>query len=130
MLLGAVADDLTGATDLCLMLTREGMRTVQVIGVPDAGFDFTDADAVVVALKSRTIEPERAIDLSRRAAQALLDAGAHQLIFKYCSTSWERAPQSSVQPFRKMAAPSTRAICSWGMCFCLIVRCAITRLHR
>ena len=97
MLLGAVADDLTGATDLCLTLTREGMRTVQVIGVPDSGFDFTDADAVVVALKSRTIEPERAIDLSRRAAQALLDAGAHQLIFKYCST-FDSTPKGNIGP--------------------------------
>ena len=97
MLLGAVADDLTGATDLCLMLTREGMRTVQVIGVPDSGFDFTDADAVVVALKSRTIEPDVAIDLSRRAAQALLDAGAHQLIFKYCST-FDSTPKGNIGP--------------------------------
>ncbi|WP_409527066.1 four-carbon acid sugar kinase family protein [Rhizobium sp. P32RR-XVIII] len=28
MLLGAIADDLTGATDLALMLAREGMRTI------------------------------------------------------------------------------------------------------
>ena len=34
MLLGAVADDTTGATDLCLMLAREGLRTVQIIGLP------------------------------------------------------------------------------------------------
>ncbi|MDB5560830.1 MAG: hypothetical protein JWN11_248, partial [Hyphomicrobiales bacterium] len=50
MLLGAIADDLTGATDLALMLAREGMRTVQVVGVPDASTDFGKADAVVISL--------------------------------------------------------------------------------
>ena len=64
MLLGAVADDLTGATDLSLMLSREGMRTIQVIGVPEAGLDLADADAVVVALKSRTIPAEEAVEMS------------------------------------------------------------------
>lgn len=86
MLLGAVADDLTGATDLSLMLSREGMKTVQVIGVPDNGAGFGDADAVVVALKSRTIPVEEAMDMSVRSAHALLAAGAEQLVFKYCST--------------------------------------------
>jgi uncharacterized protein YgbK (DUF1537 family) len=86
MLLGAIADDLTGATDLCLMLSREGMRTVQVIGIPEAGFDFGDAEAVVIALKSRTIPKEGAVRQSLDAARILLDNGAQQLIFKYCST--------------------------------------------
>ena len=55
ILIGAIADDLTGATDLALMLARNGMKTVQVIGVPVEGADFGDAEAVVIALKSRTI---------------------------------------------------------------------------
>lgn len=97
MLLGAVADDLTGATDLSLMLSREGMRTVQVIGVPGAGLDFGDADAVVVALKSRTIPAAEAVTLSRRAAQALLAAGAEQLLFKYCST-FDSTDQGNIGP--------------------------------
>jgi 3-dehydrotetronate 4-kinase len=86
MLLGAVADDLTGATDLALMLSREGMKTVQVIGVPENGHDFGDADAVVVALKSRTIPADEAVQLSLDAARALFATGAGQLLFKYCST--------------------------------------------
>jgi len=48
MLLGAIADDLTGATDVALTLSREGMRTIQTIGVPKSGLDLQDADAVVV----------------------------------------------------------------------------------
>lgn len=86
MLLGAIADDLTGATDLALMLSRNGMRTVQTIGVPDAQTDFGDAEAVVVALKSRTIPAAEAVEMSLTAARALLAAGAEQLLFKYCST--------------------------------------------
>ncbi|MHB0952466.1 MAG: 3-oxo-tetronate kinase [Allorhizobium sp.] len=86
MLIGAVADDITGATDLCLMLSREGMRTIQVIGVPASDMDFSGADAVVVALKSRTIPARQAVDMSLASARVLLAAGAEQLIFKYCST--------------------------------------------
>ena len=55
MLLGAIADDFTGATDLCSMLVRGGMRTVQLIGMPSADMPAPDADAIVVALKSRTV---------------------------------------------------------------------------
>jgi uncharacterized protein YgbK (DUF1537 family) len=85
MLLGVIADDLTGATDVALMISRQGMNTVQVIGVPSAD-DFGDAEAVVVALKSRTIPANKAIALSLAAARALRSAGAEQLLFKYCST--------------------------------------------
>ena len=56
ILLGCVADDFTGATDLANTLVKSGMRAVQAIGVPREGADV-DADAVIVALKSRTIEP-------------------------------------------------------------------------
>lgn len=86
MLLGCIADDLTGATDLALMLTRAGMRTVQVMQVPDANSDLTGFDAVVVALKTRTCPPAEAVSLSLAAADALLAGGARQLFFKYCST--------------------------------------------
>ena len=86
MLLGCIADDLTGATDLALMLTRGGMRTLQVMQVPDKDTDLSDFDAVVVALKTRTCPPAEAVSLSLAAADALLAGGARQLFFKYCST--------------------------------------------
>lgn len=86
MLLGAIADDFTGATDLCSMLVRGGMRTVQVIGVPQSGQVAPDADAVVVALKSRTAPVRQAIDESLSALRWLQAAGARQFFFKYCST--------------------------------------------
>ncbi len=86
MLIGAIADDLTGATDLALMLSRGGMRVLQVVGVPREEIDFGDAEAVVVALKSRTIPAPEAVAQSVASARALLAAGARQLFFKYCST--------------------------------------------
>jgi uncharacterized protein YgbK (DUF1537 family) len=86
LLLGCIADDLTGATDLANTLVRQGMRTVQVIGVPPAGEPLPEADAIVVALKSRTIPAAEAVAMSRAAVQRLQTAGAHQYFFKYCST--------------------------------------------
>ncbi len=86
MLLGCIADDLTGATDLALMLTRGGMRTVQVMDVPGAQTKLDGFDAVVVALKTRTCPVGEAIELSLASAEALLSLGARQLLFKYCST--------------------------------------------
>lgn len=86
MRFGAVADDITGATDLCLMLSRAGLRTVQIMGVPAADQALPEADAVVIALKSRSIPAAEAVAMSRAAAQRLLDEGAEQILFKYCST--------------------------------------------
>ncbi|MDG4892456.1 four-carbon acid sugar kinase family protein [Mesorhizobium sp. WSM4976] len=86
MLIGAVADDITGATDLCLMLSREGLRTVQVMGVPSPGAVLPDADAVVIALKSRSIPADDAVAMSVSAVRALQGQGARQILFKYCST--------------------------------------------
>ena len=74
ILLGAVADDFTGATDLCNTLVKGGMRTVQAIGAPPAGLDLPQADAVVVALKSRTCPPEEAV-----AASVVADAAQESL---------------------------------------------------
>jgi len=83
--LGCIADDFTGATDLANMLVRGGMRTVQTIGVP-SGTAGIDADAVVVALKSRTNPADEAIEQSLAACRWLKAAGARQIFFKYCST--------------------------------------------
>jgi 3-dehydrotetronate 4-kinase len=86
MLLGAIADDFTGATDLCSMLVRGGMRTVQLIGVPQPGEAGPDADAVVVALKSRTAPVRQAVGEGLAALDWLRKARCQQFFFKYCST--------------------------------------------
>ncbi|NML98952.1 four-carbon acid sugar kinase family protein [Paraburkholderia sp. RP-4-7] len=84
-LLGCIADDFTGATDLANMLVRGGMRTVQTIGVP-ASNDAVEADALVVALKSRTISAVDAVAQSLAALDWLRAQGCRQFFFKYCST--------------------------------------------
>ncbi len=97
MLLGAIADDLTGATDLALMLSREGMRTIQTIGVPKEGLDLSGVDAVVVALKSRTNPAAEAVAMSLEALSFLQTAGATQFLFKYCST-FDSSPAGNIGP--------------------------------
>src|SRR5258707_13193864 len=84
-LLGCIADDFTGATDLANMLVRGGMRTVQTIGVPDSD-RRVEADALVVALKSRTIPAADAVAQSLAALEWLRAQGCRQFFFKYCST--------------------------------------------
>ena len=85
LLIGCIADDFTGATDLANNLVRAGMRVLQAIGVPAQPLD-TEVDAVVVALKSRTLSVEEAIAQSLSALRWLQAQGAQQIYFKYCST--------------------------------------------
>ncbi len=96
-LLGCIADDFTGATDLASMLVRNGMRTVQVIGVPGAGDSPPAADAIVVALKSRTTPPGDAVRDSLAALGWLRAAGCRQFFFKYCST-FDSTDQGNIGP--------------------------------
>src|SRR3954454_14080064 len=84
-LLSCIADDFTGATDLANNLVRAGMRSVQTIGVPDGPLD-TEAYAIVVALKSRTIEGAEAVAQSRDALALLQAQGMDQVYSEYCAT--------------------------------------------
>jgi uncharacterized protein YgbK (DUF1537 family) len=83
MLLGAIADDVTGGTDLASVLRREGLtvfQTLDTVAIPPG------ADAVVVSLKIRTAAAAVARSRAGLAAEALRSAGAEQIYFKYCST--------------------------------------------
>lgn len=95
-LLGCIADDLTGGTDLSGILVKNGMRTVQVIGVPEGPWPG-DADAVVVALKSRTSPALEAVTESLAALRWLQTAGCLQFYFKYCST-FDSTPHGNIGP--------------------------------
>jgi 3-dehydrotetronate 4-kinase len=96
LLLGCIADDFTGATDLANNLVRAGMRVVQTIGVPSAPLS-AEVDAVVVALKSRTIAPQEAIAQSLAALIWLKAQGSRQNYFKYCST-FDSTPTGNIGP--------------------------------
>lgn len=84
--LGCIADDYTGASDLANTLTRAGLRTVQTIGVPADDLALPEVDAVVVSLKSRSIEAGLAVTRSRAAEKWLRGRGASHVLFKICST--------------------------------------------
>ena len=94
--LGCIADDFTGATDLANNLVRSGMRVVQTIGVPSGPLNV-EVDAVVVALKSRTIPAADAIAQSLDALRWLQAQGAQQFYFKYCST-FDSTPTGNIGP--------------------------------
>ncbi len=84
--LGCIADDYTGASDLANTLTRCGLRTVQTIGVPASDLALPEVDAVVVSLKSRSIEAGLAVTRSRAAEKWMRSRGASHVLFKICST--------------------------------------------
>ncbi len=96
ILLGCIADDFTGATDLANNLVRAGMRVVQTIGVPSSALD-AEVDAVVIALKSRTIAPQDATKQSLAALSWLKSHGSRQIYFKVCST-FDSTPQGNIGP--------------------------------
>src|SRR3954467_10214303 len=109
VLLGAIADDFTGATDLCNTLVRRGMHTVQLIGVPaEQDMPPGDADAVVVALKSRTIPAAEAIAMSLDALAWLRRAGARQILFKYCST-FDSTDEGNIGPVAEALLDALRS---------------------
>lgn len=85
LLLGCIADDFTGATDLANNLVRSGMRVAQLNGQPTDEFT-SSVDAVVIALKTRTLPVQSAIEHSLAALEWLQSQGATQIYFKYCST--------------------------------------------
>jgi 3-dehydrotetronate 4-kinase len=87
--LGCIADDYTGATDLASNLAESGMRVVQVFMKNDGTFpriDPEESDAIVVALKTRSIDPPSAIAQSIAACRYLQGLGTQRFYFKYCST--------------------------------------------
>jgi uncharacterized protein YgbK (DUF1537 family) len=86
IVLGCIGDDYTGSSDLANALTRAGLRTIQTIGVPADDLQLLAADAVVVALKSRSIPASEAVAMARPARAWLKARGARHIMFKVCST--------------------------------------------
>src|SRR6478735_11606202 len=101
MLLGCIADDSTGASDLANTLVKAGMRTVQFIDVPSG--QVQDCDAGVVALKSRSIAAKDAVEQSLAALKWLRAQGCKQFVFKYCST-FDSTPEGNIGPVAQALA--------------------------
>jgi 3-dehydrotetronate 4-kinase len=100
MLLGVIADDFTGASDIANTLAKGhrtgGLRTVQFLGVPERDAD-SDCDAGVISLKTRSIPAGEAIAQSLTALDWLLRQGCRQIVFKYCST-FDSTPEGNIGP--------------------------------
>ncbi|NEJ69888.1 four-carbon acid sugar kinase family protein [Rhizobium phaseoli] len=86
ILLGSIADDYTGASDLANTLTKNGLRTVQTVGIPDPSLALPDVDAVVVSLKIRSVPPSDAVTAATSADRWLRQRGASHVLYKICST--------------------------------------------
>ncbi|HLH48327.1 MAG TPA: 3-oxo-tetronate kinase [Roseiarcus sp.] len=102
MLLGCIADDFTGASDLANTLAKGGMRTVQVIGAPGES-ETVDAEAAVIALKTRSIAAAQATAQSLAALEWLIRRGSRQFVFKICST-FDSTPAGNIGPVAEALA--------------------------
>ncbi len=90
MLIGVIADDFTGASDIAVTLAKGiqgegGLKTTQYLGVPSRPAE-AEVEAGVVALKSRSVPADRAVAQSLAACRWLQAQGCEQILFKYCST--------------------------------------------
>lgn len=114
-LLGCVADDVTGATDLALNLVQGGIRVVQWFGIPTPSeLQNIEADALVVALNSRSTDAEHAVQQSLSALESLQALGCDRYYFKYCST-FDSTDQGNIGP---VAAAMLHALNADQTIFC------------
>ncbi|ANK76999.1 MULTISPECIES: 3-oxo-tetronate kinase [Ensifer] len=107
MLLGVIADDFTGASDIANTLAKGlprqgGLRTVQYLGIPRAKAE-PEVEAGVIALKSRSIDVASAVEQSLESLRWLLDQGCRQIVFKYCST-FDSTPAGNIGPVAEALA--------------------------
>ncbi len=85
IVLGVIADDFTGATDIAGILARSGVEVSLRTGLPEDGAP-TSAPIEVIALKCRTSPVEEAVEQTQAALKWLRKNGARQIFWKYCST--------------------------------------------
>src|SRR5437868_1509533 len=96
-LLGCIADDFTGGTDLASNLVKSGFRTGQILGIPRDAKTADDSDALVIGLKTRTCPRDQALKESLEALGWLRILGCRQFYFKYCST-FDSTPRGNIGP--------------------------------
>jgi 3-dehydrotetronate 4-kinase len=111
LLLGAVADDYTGASDLANTLNRSGLSTIQTIGVPASGLKVDDAEAIVVALKIRSVEAQQAVQAATSAYDWLSARGAGHVMYKICST-FDSTDAGNIGPVADALGAKARGGCA------------------
>ena len=83
---GCIADDFTGGTDVAAALRRAGLSVTLLFDLPDEATDGSGTDAVVIALKTRTVPATEAVRHSLAALAWLEAQRVDKVYFKYCST--------------------------------------------
>jgi 3-dehydrotetronate 4-kinase len=111
LLLGAVADDYTGASDLANTLHRNGLSTIQTIGVPASGLEVDDTEAIVVALKIRSIDAAHAVEAATKAYDWLSARGARHVMYKICST-FDSTDAGNIGPVADALGAKSRGGCA------------------
>jgi 3-dehydrotetronate 4-kinase len=111
LLLGAVADDYTGASDLANTLHRNGLSTIQTIGVPASGLEVDDTEAIVVALKIRSIDAAQAVEAATKAYDWLSARGARHVMYKICST-FDSTDAGNIGPVADALGAKSRGGCA------------------
>lgn len=111
MILGVIADDMTGASDVALTLSKGGLRVMQVMEQADDYAPYQSSDVIVAALKTRTAPVADAIEQSLAACEKLMAVGARQILLKICST-FDSTPEGNIGPVadalkRRLRAPAT-----------------------
>lgn len=94
---GCVADDFTGASDIASFLEQAGAHCLLINGIPDSCEISSDYDAVVIALKTRSISPQQAVEATLKSFNWLLSQGVNTLYLKYCST-FDCTPSGNIGP--------------------------------
>jgi 3-dehydrotetronate 4-kinase len=107
MLLGVIADDFTGASDIANTLAKGGLATVRFLGLPTQAAPEA-CEAGVVALKTRSIAAADAVTLSLEAFEWLRAQGCRQYVFKYCST-FDSTPEGNIGPVGEALAQALDA---------------------
>ncbi len=97
MKIGVIGDDFTGSGDIANTLAKAGARTVQYIGTPAGKLADATIDAAVIALKTRSVAADDAVTQSLAACRWLVENGAEQIVFKYCST-FDSTPEGNIGP--------------------------------
>ena len=101
MILGVIADDFTGASDIANTLMKQGMSTALVTDYKHA--EAPQIDACVIGLKTRSVYKDIAVAESLAAFQWLKAHGCQQFVFKYCST-FDSTPEGNIGPVAEALA--------------------------
>lgn len=94
---GCIADDFTGGADVAAALRRAGLSVSLLFGVPPDESHIPESDAIVIALKTRTIDPDAAVRQSIEALSWLRERDVDTVYVKYCST-FDSTPRGNIGP--------------------------------